>query len=165
MPKMPRSPDEMVAVCKEPPGRTGKRRCTGGRPQGQPFSNSATKSLMTAWIFCKSPVVGGSEKPGSNSPIPGLKALVPRAACCATICACCASTRADSASNCACKSPGPGAANGLWIGRRGRLLCVFRLGHGAIIRLGNGLLLRFNRAVAADAAVFFAGNFAGAPNQ
>ena len=50
------------------------------------------------------------------------------------------------------------------LGRSG-LFGFFCLGHGAIRCLGYGLLLRFNRAVAADAAGFGVGNLAGAPGQ
>jgi len=44
-------------------------------------------------------------------------------------------------------------------------LGLFSLGYGAIRCLGNGLLLRFNSAVAADATALGVRNFARAPEQ
>ena len=57
------------------------------------------------------------------------------------------------------------AAFALGIWRRGGLLGVVRLGRGAIRRRGDGGVLRFNRAIAAGGAGFFAGNLVVTPDQ
>lgn len=44
-------------------------------------------------------------------------------------------------------------------------LGLFRFGHGAIRCLGYGLLLRFNSAIAANAAGLGVGNLVRAPDQ